>query len=177
MSGNPGPSSHAQAKGTTPSGRRRQGVNRPDDVPARPAQGCELGATARENPPAGRDREPVCEPHDSTGEPGAGNRHAGFGERGEETCPRASDCGPTRKRRKRHQRPTGHAPPLDSTNFPPAENPPDSGAVPRNRLVVAGGLRPEVGSNRLTRGRSTTRSTGHSAAVAATRRGPSRSAT
>ena len=28
---------------------------------------------------------PVCERHDPTGEPGAGNRHAGFGERGAET--------------------------------------------------------------------------------------------
>ena len=29
----------------------------------------------------------MCEPHDSTGEPGAGNRHAGFGERGEGNVP------------------------------------------------------------------------------------------
>ena len=43
------------------------------------------------------DREPVCEPHDSTGEPGAGNRPAGFGERGEETCPWESACGPAAK--------------------------------------------------------------------------------
>ena len=85
------------SEGDDPSGRRRPGVNRPDDAPARPAQGCELGAMARENPPAGRDREPVCEPHDSTGEPGAGNRHAGFGERGEETYPRESACGPAAK--------------------------------------------------------------------------------
>ena len=57
----------------------------------------------------------MCEPHDSTGEPGAGNRHAGFGERGEETCPWDSDCGPVRKRRQSHRLPTGYAPPLDST--------------------------------------------------------------
>ena len=37
------------------------------------------------------------EPHDSTGEPGAGNRPAGFGERGEETYPRDSACGPVAK--------------------------------------------------------------------------------
>ena len=80
-----------------------------------PAQGCRPGATARQTRPPVADREPVCEPHDSTGEPGAGNRHAGFGERGEETYPWASDCGPGRKRRKRHRRPTDHAPPLDST--------------------------------------------------------------
>ena len=49
------------------------------------------------DPSAGRDREPVCESHDSTGEPGAGNRPAGFGERGEETCPRESACGPVAK--------------------------------------------------------------------------------
>ena len=49
------------------------------------------------DPPVGRDREPACEPHDSTGEPGAGNRPAGFGERGEETCPWESDCGPAAK--------------------------------------------------------------------------------
>ena len=41
--------------------------------------------------------KPVCEPHDSTGEPGAGNRPAGFGERGEETYPRDSACGPVAK--------------------------------------------------------------------------------
>ncbi len=41
--------------------------------------------------------KPVREPHDSTGEPGAGNRPAGFGERGEETYPRDSACGPIAK--------------------------------------------------------------------------------
>ena len=103
------------SEGDDPSGRRRPGVNRPDDAPARPAQGCELGAMARENPPAGRDREPVCEPHDSTGEPGAGNRHAGFGERGEETYPRDSACGPVAKAPDKPPTPTGYAPLLDST--------------------------------------------------------------
>ena len=53
-----------------------------------------------QDPTAGRDPEPVCEPHDSTGEPGAGDRPAGFGERGEETYPWVSACGPARKRRK-----------------------------------------------------------------------------
>ena len=81
----------------------------------RPAQGCELGATARDTRPLAAPGKPVCEPHDSTGEPGAGNRHAGFGERGEETCPWDSDCGPVRKRRMSHRLPTGYAPPLDST--------------------------------------------------------------
>ena len=40
---------------------------------------------------------PCARPHDSTGEPGAGNRPAGFGERGEETCPWESACGPAAK--------------------------------------------------------------------------------
>ena len=69
----------------------------------RPAQGCELGATARDTRPLAAPGTPVCEPHDSTGEPGAGNRPAGFGERGEETCLRDSDCGPARKRRMSHR--------------------------------------------------------------------------
>ena len=67
------------------------------------AQGCELGATARDTRPLAAPGKPVCEPHDSTGEPGAGNRPAGFGERGEETCLRVSDCGPARKRRMSHR--------------------------------------------------------------------------
>ena len=92
------------SEGDDPHGRRRQGVSRPDDAPVGPAQGCGPGATARETRPLVQTGKPVCEPHDSTGEPGAGNRHAGFGERGEETCPRDSDCGPARKRRMSPQR-------------------------------------------------------------------------
>ena len=58
----------------------------------------------------------MCESHDSTGEPGAGNRPAGFGERGEETCPRESACGPVAKAPDEPPiPPTGDAPPLDST--------------------------------------------------------------
>ena len=59
----------------------------------------------------------MCEPHDSTGEPGAGNRPAGFGERGEETCPWESDCGPAAKAPDEPPNPTGYAPPLDSTRI------------------------------------------------------------
>ena len=66
----------------------------PDAAPVRPAQGCELGV-----PPVRKTRPPVV-----TGSPCASrmiplespmprNRHAGFGERGEETCPWESDCG------------------------------------------------------------------------------------
>ena len=36
------------SEGDDPSGRGRQGVNRPDDAPAGPAHGCEFGATTRE---------------------------------------------------------------------------------------------------------------------------------
>ena len=59
-------SSHAQAKGTTLSGRRRQGVNRPDDAPAGGRKGASRvprlatpdssprpGARARADPPEG----------------------------------------------------------------------------------------------------------------------------
>ena len=67
------------------------------------------------DPSAGRAREPVCESHDSTGEPGAGDRPAGFGERGEETCSRESDCGPVAKAPDEPPIPIGYAPPLDST--------------------------------------------------------------
>ena len=77
----------------SPSSGRQQARRRT----GRLAHGCEPSARTREDPSADRDRVPVCEPHDSTGEPGAGNRHAGFGERGEETCPRESACGPVAK--------------------------------------------------------------------------------
>ena len=60
----------------------------------------------------------MCEPHDSTGEPGAGNRPAGFGERGEETYPRDSACGPVAKAPDKPPTPTGYAPLLDSTPLP-----------------------------------------------------------
>ena len=116
MSGNPGPSSHAQAKGTTQAVavvRASTGLTTHRPAGARVRARCH----GSRDPPAGRDREPVCEPHDSTGEPGAGNRHAGFGERGEETYPWESACGPERKRRKSHRPPTGYALPLDSTRM------------------------------------------------------------
>ncbi len=83
----------------SPSSGRQQAWRRT----GRPAQGCELGATARDTRPLAATGKPVCESHDSTGEPGAGNRPAGFGERGEETCLRDSDCGPARKRRMSHR--------------------------------------------------------------------------
>ena len=84
-----------------------------DLTTGRPTPGCEPGAPARKTRPLNRKARvrAAC----STGEPGAGNRHAGFGERGEETCPWDSDCGPVRKRRMSHRLPTGYAPPLDST--------------------------------------------------------------
>ena len=87
---------HAQAKGTTRTVavvRASTGVTTHRPASARVRAWCHRSR----DPSAGRDREPVCESHDSTGEPGAGNRPAGFGERGEETCPRESACGPVAK--------------------------------------------------------------------------------
>ena len=51
-------------------GRRRQGVNRPGDVPAGQRKGASL-VPQLAIPVRSPHREPVCEPHDSTGEPGA----------------------------------------------------------------------------------------------------------
>ena len=48
---------------------------------AAPAAGREARAVAMAVT-LGATGKPVCESHDSTGEPGAGNRPAGFGERG-----------------------------------------------------------------------------------------------
>ncbi len=42
-----------------------------------------------------------------------------------------SDCGPGRKRRKRHRRPTGHAPPLDSTRMLSVPSLPQTTRSPR----------------------------------------------
>ena len=38
------------SEGDDPSGRRRQGVNRPDDAPARLAQGCETWCQGSREP-------------------------------------------------------------------------------------------------------------------------------
>ena len=62
--------------------------------------GLRPGAKATEHPPDPTGGAPVLDP---------------TGERGEETCPWDSDCGPVRKRRMSHRLPTGYAPPLDST--------------------------------------------------------------
>ena len=56
------------------------------------------------------------EPHDSTGEPGAGNRHAGFGERGG-NVPMGVGLRPGAKAPKAPPTPYGHAPPLDFTRM------------------------------------------------------------
>ena len=86
---------------------------------AAPAAGREARAVAMAVT-LGATGKPVCESHDSTGEPGAGNRPAGFGERGEETCLRDSDCGPARKRRMSHR--TLPVTRLPSTLLIPATN-------------------------------------------------------
>ena len=88
------------------------------------------GARARETRPLVVTGKPVREPHDSTGEPGAGNRPAGFGERGEETYPWDSACGPVAKAPDKPPTPTGYAPLLDSTQ-----------PAPRPDLALAGGGR------------------------------------
>ena len=142
------------SEGDDPCGRRRQGVNRSDDAPAGQRQGVSrvprLARPARWSQP----EKPVCEPHDSTGEPGAGNRHAGFGERGEETCPWDSDCGPVRKRRMSHRLPTGYAPPLDSTLGPglavPGDGTVDEARMPPGqRVVIESELRQAAGAKVL----------------------------
>ena len=107
-------SSHAQAKGTTTAVavvRASTGLTTHRSASVRVRVWCH----ARETRPLVATGKPVCEPHDSTGEPGAGNRPAGFGERGEETCPRESACGPVAKAPDEPPIPTGYAPPLDST--------------------------------------------------------------
>ena len=108
-------SSHAQAKGTTRAvavARASTGLttHRPAGSRVRAP-----GARARETRPLVVTGKPVREPHDSTGEPGAGNRPAGFGERGEETYPWDSACGPVAKAPDKPPTPTGYAPLLDST--------------------------------------------------------------
>ena len=76
------------SEGDDPSGRGRQGVNRPDDAPAGSAHGCELGATTREthalavagNPCASR-MIPLESPVPAIGTPGSesGGRKRAYG--------------------------------------------------------------------------------------------------
>ena len=73
--------------------RRRRGVNRPSGTPEMTWEAGWLSCSGLGLPdqPAPPSHDPfwlsVCEVHDPTGEPGAGNPHAGFGERGLETRP------------------------------------------------------------------------------------------
>ena len=89
---------HAKAKGSECRNerkpdrrRRRQGVKRPAagcGESREKARGRATPATRTVSPDAPFPSEPdlpVGERHDPTGEPSAGNRHAGFGERGAET--------------------------------------------------------------------------------------------
>ena len=106
------------SEGDDPSGRRRQGVDRPDAAPVRPAQRCELGV-----PPVRKTRPPVVtgspcasrmipleSPVPETGTPGSesGGRKRAHGNR---------TAAWLRKRRTSHRFPTGYAPPLDSTKL------------------------------------------------------------
>lgn len=95
MSGNPGASSHTQAKGTAPSGRRRQGVNRPADAPADRRKGAgrvpRLARSARRsrtgNPCASR-MIPLESPVPEIGTPGSesGGRKRTHGSRPAARC-------------------------------------------------------------------------------------------
>ena len=79
---------HMHSEGDDPRGRGRQGVDRPDDAPAGPAHGCELGATTREthalavagNPCASR-MIPLESPVPAIGTPGSesGGRKRAYG--------------------------------------------------------------------------------------------------
>ena len=80
--------SHAEAKGlnpngSTPPGREQARRHTGNDVEAGWLSCSGLGLPDQPAPPS---HDPfwwsVCEVHDPTGEPGAGNPHAGFGERG-----------------------------------------------------------------------------------------------
>ena len=98
-------SSHAQAKETT----RAVAVARASTGLTNAPAGRRKGASQvpRLVKPArwSRSREPVCEPHDSTGEPGAGDRPAGFGERGEETYHGSRPAARSESGRKSHRPP------------------------------------------------------------------------
>ena len=116
-------SSHAQAKGTTRAvavARASTGLTTHRPAGSRVRAWCQ----GSRDPSAGLTGKPVREPHDSTGEPGAGNRPAGFGERGEETYPWDSACGPVAKAPDKPPTPTGFCQP-----------------APRPDLALAGGGR------------------------------------
>ena len=105
------------SEGDDPRGRRRQGVNRPDDAPAGQCKGASLVPRFSRDPPAGRDPGNPCANHmiplespvPEIGTPGSesGGRKRAHGNR-----PAAR----LRKHRTSHRLPTGYAPPLDSTS-------------------------------------------------------------
>ena len=61
-----------------------------------------------------------------------------------EPCPRAPDCGPERKRRSIHRRPTGGAPALDPTDERRLETEPRRGVRHRQTAKAAGNSYPLV---------------------------------
>ena len=66
-------------------------------------------------------RRSVCETHDPTGEPGAGNWHAGFGERGTGNAAMGVGLRPSAKAMALPPNPKAGAPAPDSTGESPAD--------------------------------------------------------
>ena len=86
-----------KAKGTTHVVAGRQGVKRPDDAPAGQRRGASLVPSLARPVRWSRNGNLCASRMIPLESPVPENRHAGFGERGEETCPRESACGPAAK--------------------------------------------------------------------------------
>ena len=109
-------------RGRTRTVRRRRGVNRPGGTPETTWEAgwllCNgLGLPDQPAPPS---HDPfwwsVCEVHDPTGEPGAGNPHAGFGERGPGNAAMGAGLRPGAKATDKPPDPKAGAPAPDSTD-------------------------------------------------------------
>ena len=139
------------SEGDDPRGRRRQGVNRPDDAPAGQCKGASPGAKVLARParwsrpgnPCANHMIPLESPVPEIGTPGSesGGRKRAHGNR-----PAAR----LRKHRTSHRLPTGYAPPLDSTE--PRPRPPRHPCVRRWRTgrprSPAAPSRARTGTNR-----------------------------
>ena len=112
----PGGGGFSGVRGLGPS-RRRQACWQARPQPQSRREPC---SSSRPNP-CGQDpcccwnSSPVCEVHDPTGEPGAGNRHAGFGERGTGNVAKGAGLRPVAKAPELPPDPTAGAPAPDST--------------------------------------------------------------
>ncbi len=113
----PGGGGFSGVRGLGPS-RRRQACWQARPQPQSRREPC---SSSRPNP-CGQDpcccwnSSPVCEVHDPTGEPGAGNRHAGFGERGTGNVAKGAGLRPVAKAPELPPDPTAGAPAPDSTS-------------------------------------------------------------